>query len=250
MRAIKRLADGGLFHAGGVMVGTHAFLAMGNMLGVAWGDTTQTQDIDFAHAGRSLAVALPSNVKMDAADALASLEAGWLPLLGASGKPGGSWLSRKHPDMQVDFVTPRHRGADKKSQQLGVVMCQLKFMEYLLVDVQQAAVFGAPGVCVASVPSPARYAMHKLIVSGERPPSAATKSAKDIRQAAALIEIIAARAPWQLHEAWHDLCGRGPGWRARAQRALATLSVAAPDLNNAVRGFSATSMRNRKGVMI
>ena len=38
-RVIRRLADYGFFHAGGLLIGTHAFLAYGNMLGVRWGGT-------------------------------------------------------------------------------------------------------------------------------------------------------------------------------------------------------------------
>ena len=40
---IKRLADAGFFRAGGVLVGTHAFLSAGNMLGVRWGDASRTE---------------------------------------------------------------------------------------------------------------------------------------------------------------------------------------------------------------
>ncbi|MDP9109822.1 MAG: nucleotidyltransferase domain-containing protein, partial [Pseudomonadota bacterium] len=65
LRVIQRLSEYGFFRAGGVLVGTHAFLAFGNMLGVRWGDASRTQDVDFAHAGKSLAIALPSNFTMD-----------------------------------------------------------------------------------------------------------------------------------------------------------------------------------------
>ena len=52
-RVIRRLSEYGFFRAGGVLIGTHAFLAYGNMLGVTWGDSSRTQDIDFAHAGKN-----------------------------------------------------------------------------------------------------------------------------------------------------------------------------------------------------
>ena len=62
-RIIRRLNEIGFFRAGGVLVGAHAFLAYGNALGVAWGDVTRTEDIDFAHAGKDVNLALPTDRK-------------------------------------------------------------------------------------------------------------------------------------------------------------------------------------------
>ena len=48
-RVLKAFADCGLFHLGGVLVGTHAFTVLGNMLGVRWEQAfLRTQDIDSA----------------------------------------------------------------------------------------------------------------------------------------------------------------------------------------------------------
>src|SRR6185295_10565182 len=47
VRVIRALADSGVFDAGGVLVGTHAFVLLGNLLGVRWGGgSLRTQDID------------------------------------------------------------------------------------------------------------------------------------------------------------------------------------------------------------
>ncbi|MFX8668696.1 GSU2403 family nucleotidyltransferase fold protein, partial [Acinetobacter baumannii] len=62
------------------MIGTHAFLALGNMLGVRWSDGAATLDVDFAHAGRNISVALPASIKLDVHGALESLEMGLLPI--------------------------------------------------------------------------------------------------------------------------------------------------------------------------
>jgi hypothetical protein len=66
-RIIKRLADHGFFRAGGVLIGTHAFLAMSNLLGVRWSDGATTLDVDFAHAGRNVSMALPAKLRIDRA---------------------------------------------------------------------------------------------------------------------------------------------------------------------------------------
>src|SRR3546814_18141904 len=87
-RIVKRLSDYQFFRAGALLVGTHAFLALGNQLGVAWGGGTRTLDLDFAHVGPrgNLAVALPEDLRANAHDALTSLEHGFLPSLGELGR--------------------------------------------------------------------------------------------------------------------------------------------------------------------
>lgn len=230
-RVIRRLSDYGFFRAGGVLVGTHAFLAFGNMLGVNWSDASRTQDVDFAHAGKQLAIALPSNIEIDTPAAIDSLKMGFLPLGSSDGKIGGTWLSPRDPDFQLDFITPQHRGGKPyRHAQLGITLQPLKFMEYLLQDVQQAVLFCRDGAVVVNVPHPMRYAMHKLIVAGERGAARAAKSAKDLRQSTALLAYYQERSGWEAHEVWNDLVSRGPGWKSRAMRGLQGVERLAPEL--------------------
>jgi len=44
------------------------------VLGVRWGSDERTQDLDFAHAGKQLSLALPSNATLDLSDAISKLE--------------------------------------------------------------------------------------------------------------------------------------------------------------------------------
>lgn len=232
-KVIRRLSDYGFFSAGGVLVGTHAFLAFGNMLGLRWGDTSRTQDVDFAHAGKQMAIALPSDIDIDTHGAVESLQMGFLPIVNSSGKVGGTYLNSRDPDFQIDFLTPLHRGGEAPYEhpRLKVVLQPLKFMEFSLEDVQQAVLFCADGAVVVNVPHPARYALHKLIVFGERPVSRALKSNKDLRQAAALLAYFRNGSDWDLQAAWADLISRGPGWVSRVQRGRDALAKLAPELD-------------------
>lgn len=243
-RVIRRLADYGFFNAGGVLVGTHAFLAYGNMLGVRWGETSRTQDVDFAHAGKQMAIALPGNLHVDAHAAIESLAMGFLPVLTIAGRAGGSYAVPSDPDFQLDFLTPLHRGAGEPYDhpQLKISLQPLKFMEYLLEDVQQAALFGAEGAVVANVPHPVRYALHKLIVFAERGATRRVKANKDLSQSAALLAFYRASSAWEVEAAWKDLIGRGPGWRERALRGRDALAAIAPELD-AVNWLAAPSPR-------
>jgi len=219
-KVVQRLADHGFFQAGGVLVGTHAFLAYGNMLGVRWQSGQVTQDVDFAHAGKALSIALPADIEMDVNAAIESLQMGLLPIEHTDGGTGATYLDPRDPDFQIDFLTTLHREGTKpyRHPKLGVMLQPLKFMEYLLQDVQQAVMFCGAGACIVNVPNPARYAVHKLIVSGERPLTRATKSRKDLEQAASLLELLDEMAPGQIESAWQDNVGRGPGWASRARR--------------------------------
>lgn len=231
-RVIRRLLDHGFFKAGGVLVGIHAFLAYGNLLGVRWGDASPTQDVDFAHAGKSVSIALPSNIEVDVHRAIESLEMGFLPVSGLAGKAGATYLDPKEPDFRLDFLTPRHRGSDAPIEhpRLHVIMQPLRFIEYSLENVVQVALFSAEVTGVVNVPHPARYALHKLLIYGERSSSFTQKANKDLAQAAALLDWFKIYRPWEVEEAWQDMVNRGKGWVGRVERGIKALDRRAPDL--------------------
>lgn len=232
LRVIERLAEYGFFRAGGVLVGTHAFLAYGNMLGLRWGDVSRTQDIDFAHAGKSVSLALPANIEVKVQNAIESLEMGFLPMTGLSGKSGATYLIPREPDFRLDFLTVMHRGGEApyKHPQFNIPLQPLKFMEFSLENIQQAVLFSQDSAVVVSMPHPARYALHKLLVFGEREGSFAAKTSKDLQQAASLLAYFRENRRWEAIEAWADLSSRGKGWVTRASQGLKALERAFPDL--------------------
>ena len=224
-RIVKRLADYQFFRAGGLLVGTHAFLALGNQLGVVWGGGTRTLDLDFAHAGPggNVSVALPADMDADAHDALQSLEFGFLPALGGSKGFASHYVSEREPDLRIDFLTVlRRAGREVHAPNLGVALSPLKFFDYLIERPGQAVLLDRADATLVNLPEPAHYGLHKLIVAHERG-AAHPKHDKDIFQALALIDWHLQRAPHALVDAWDDLAARGTGWvkRARASLALA-----------------------------
>ncbi|TWT21127.1 hypothetical protein FQY83_07115 [Luteimonas marina] len=222
-RIVKRFADYQFFRAGGLLVGTHAFLALGNQLGVAWGSGTRTLDLDFAHAGPggNVAVALPADLKTSLHDALESLEMGFLPALGGTKGFASNYMSEREPDLRIDFLTVRRRNnAEVSMPELGVALMPLKFMEYLLERPGQGVLLDRADACMVNLPDPARYGLHKLLVASERGVRH-PKHRKDVLQALALIEWHLERAPALLAEAWDDLRARGAGWEKRARASLA-----------------------------
>jgi hypothetical protein len=239
-RIVRRLAEYGFFRSGGVLVGTHAFLCMGNGLGLRFAEGATTLDVDLAHAGRNISVALPASIRVDVHKALESLEMGFLPIAELHGAAGATYLNPKDPELRVDFLTPLARGARSggsapavRVPNLNVALQPLPFMEFLLQDTIQAALFCDEGAVAVNVPAPARFAVHKLLVQGERKGAMRVKARKDVHQAAALVEHLAAQRSEELVEAWADALSRGPGWRKRAlqgRAALAQLRPAVPGL--------------------
>lgn len=234
-RVVRRLADYGFFQAGGLLIGTHAFLAYANMLGVRWGTSDRTQDIDFAHAGKAVALLLPGNAEVRTDDAISSLDMGFLPVSGLGGKTGGAYLIPNEPEFRLDFLTPRHRGGDKPfvHAQLGVKLQPLPFMEFSLQGIEQAALMCAEGAVLVNVPDPARFALHKLLVHGERAGTFRTKSNKDLAQAAHLLAVLWRDRREPLQEALDDLLSRGRGWQTRFRRGTQALLRAWPALEAA-----------------
>jgi hypothetical protein len=231
-RIIRRLAEYGFFRAGGILIGTHAFLALGNLLGVRWRDAAATLDVDFAHAGRNISLALPANLKIDVHGALESLEMGLLPIVQFNGRSGAQYRNPQDPELRLDFVTSMTRSGKPVSVPgLNLALEPLKFMEFSLVDTTQSCIFSNLGACVVNLPAPERYAVHKLIVFGERPVKERAKATKDLLQAASLASyFLENEQAGRFNAAWRDALGRGRGWRARAHEGRKALLRLAPEL--------------------
>jgi len=227
LSVILRINEFGFFRAGGVLVGTHAFLSYANQLGLRWNGSDQTADVDFAHAGRNISIALPATVKAQPHSALTTMDEGFLPLVQYRGAAGASYRHPNEPEFQIDFLTTQATNATEpiEIENLDVALQPLRFMEFSLEDVQQATLFDPTGRCVVvSLPAPARYAVHKLLIVGERSGQFKAKVSKDLAQAASLLEYFSLADPEAVRLAWADALARGPGWRKRAlegKRALA-----------------------------
>jgi hypothetical protein len=234
-RLVKRLAEYGLFRAGGILIGTHAFIALGNLLGVRWLHGTATLDVDFAHAGRNVSVALPADIKIDVHGALESLRLGLLPISELDGSLGAQYRSAKDAELRVDFVTSMTRkGEPVRMPELNIALEPLKFMEFSLEGTTQGCAFANAGACLVNLPAPERFAVHKLIVYGERPIRERTKATKDLLQAAAIVEwCLEHDRLAELRAAWDDAVGRGRGWKQRARQGREALLKLAPELEAA-----------------
>lgn len=225
-KVIGRLADSGLFSAGGILVGTHAFLAYQNVLGVTWTGGAATLDLDFAHAGRNVSLALPENLAIDAPAVIDSLQMGFVPNYSKT-----SFKKSDEPDFDLDFLTSRGRTKDAPIHiaRLGLTMQPLRFMELSLEDPMRCTLLAKSGPIVVNIPKPQRYAIHKLLVYAERSQDQRTKANKDVIQAAALMDYLLTHDAMEIGLLWLAVKERGPGWRRRLDQGYKAMIALHPE---------------------
>lgn len=226
-KVIQALADSGLFRFGMVLVGTHAFAVIGNMLGVRWSAGDRTQDVDFVY-DPDIDVGVADADELNIPDVLKNLEMGFIPI---------PQLNRRHPstsfrvrgkELRVDFLTPMPRKPLEQPvhlPHLHTAAHPLRYLDYLIEKPQTGVVIANRGI-LANVPNAGRYALHKLIVSQVR--ENRVKAEKDIHQAAQLCDALLESKAGDLSLAWKALEARGKGWTARFKGGLKRLTTMYP----------------------
>lgn len=222
-RVLAAFAESGLFRFGGVLIGTHAFTVLGNLLGVRWeGQALRTQDIDVA--APPLRIVLPGQTS-SMPDILGKLEMGFLPVPPLDPRsPSASFKVRGHP-LRVDVLTPC-RGKDIKTvflPQFNAGAYALPLLDYIMEEAVEGAVVDGGGALVR-VPAPARFAFHKLMVSQARGGSEIMRSDKDMSQSAQVFSRLAEQRPGDILAAWDSLKRRGAGWVKTARKGLGSFS--------------------------
>ncbi|MDP9360839.1 MAG: GSU2403 family nucleotidyltransferase fold protein [Acidobacteriota bacterium] len=209
---LRVLAEASVFRAGGVLVGTQAFSCLANMLGVSFEkESLRTADIDVAY---DTAVPVGLDEQPDAAGLLLRLRAtepAFFAIPGLDPRDASTSFKVRGRDLRVDFLTPdKSHGKTRKPvflPHLGIAAQPLYGLDYLIDEAVDGAVIGGSGIRV-NVPSPGRFAFHKLWVAGARPPSEAVKSRKDLRQATQMIEVLIDDRPNDIAAAYEALARR------------------------------------------
>lgn len=213
-RVLEAFSVAGVFEAGGVLVGTHAFGILGNLLGVRWtGRNVRTQDLDLAAI--SLA-ARAEEVRLDAPGALDRLDMGFLPVPALDPRHPSTSFKVRGEALRVDFLTPGTGTRPIPLPGLGTSAQPLPYLDYLIENPERAAVVDRGGFLVL-VPSPARFALHKVLVAAERPAAFQTKAAKDLAQASELLRALQENRPADIRAAVATL--RKRGWERKFRAA-------------------------------
>lgn len=209
---IAALANAGVFRLRGVLVGTLAYQAYSAMLGIKLPIATlQTSDVDIAQF-KSVSVAIADRIP-PMLEILKSADKTFRAIPHVSdSRRAASYMAKG--GLRVDFLTPNTGPDTEQPDTLPAFQTDaqpLRFLDYLIYEPEPAIILYGIGIYVL-VPTPERYAVHKLIVSRRRPAGVA-KLDKDIQQAESLFKVLAQKRPHELKVAWDEACQRGPKWR-------------------------------------
>lgn len=180
-RVLVELHNQDAFSAGLTLVGTLAYMAWLNELGVI-AVSARTQDIDLARRQR---LKLAASVSF-----LETMKATGLPFVAIPGLPSTApTTSIKLPGvhgLRVDVLAPGGKlGAAVKIPELAWAAQAFPYYDYLLTDPEPGALL-AGGQCIpVRLPQAARFVWHKLYASTQRLGSP-EKAAKDQQQALVL----------------------------------------------------------------
>lgn len=223
---LNGLWKAGFFRLRGVLVGTVAFQAYAGLLGMKLpGTALMTQDSDFAQfkaISDEVGDTLPPMIGI-----LRRVDETFEPVATLDGLAATAFLNRQK--YRVEFLTPNRSKAEYGSRPapmpaLGGASAQPpRYLDYLIRDPVWSVILHRGGVPVR-VPQPARYAVHKLIVSTLRQSASTAKSDKDLVQASILIEALCARRAFDLGEALHIAESSGPKWKAAIAKAETSLT--------------------------
>jgi len=207
---LRVLSEASVFRAGGVLVGTQAFTTIANLLGVAFDrESLRTADVDVAYDA-TIQLGIPERDDLTRLSRLQSEDPAFFAVPGIDVREPSTSFKVRGRDLRVDLLTPSRGGSGGKPvvlPHLGVAARPLRGLDYLIEESIAAAVLAGSSVLV-NVPAPARYALHKLWLSSQRPPSEAAKARKDLRQAEQLLEVLAEDRPEDVSAAAQELMER------------------------------------------
>ncbi|MFP6560282.1 GSU2403 family nucleotidyltransferase fold protein [Paraburkholderia sp. B3] len=209
------LYNHGLFQAGAVLIGSHAYAVLLNSLGIK-AVAYETEDIDIAR-GRQLALQ-----HVPTGGLLAILKETGIAFVEVPpmtrGEPSTSYKQAGATRFHVDLLVP----SDDDSfptiavPELGAHATGLPYLAYLLGRSQLSTLLSRHGAVPVRVPDPARFAIHKLLVSRLRT-NMLVKSHKDVQQACVLLAMLGEHRTGDIEAACEELPASA---RALVRRAL------------------------------
>jgi hypothetical protein len=224
-QVVEQLAKAGFFRLRGVLVGTVAYQCYPAVLGRRLDAVAmQTSDADFAQF-HEISVAIKDSMP-PMLEVLRKVDPTFREVPSqVDGRVSTQFVSRDK--FKVEFLTPNQWSNDQEGKPVpmpalgGAAAFPLRFLDYLIYQPIRAVLLHGAGVPVL-IPSPERYAIHKLIV-GSRRNEGTAKSFKDRLQAKSISEaMIANRQHADLAAAFMEAWDRGDHWRTAIRTSIAT----------------------------
>lgn len=214
-RILEVLSQAGLFEQGLTLVGTAAYQTYAPILGYYLPSSAlMTNDVDL-----SVAEFVEPDEQKDLEAVLKRADETFSALMRTEDRLPAAF--RAANGFTVDILTSYGRGR-KTPVPVPSLMCAaeaLSFQEYLAEEAIEAIALYGQGVPVR-VPSPERFAVHKLLVAQRRPRTQGAKKKKDLMQAKEIIDIFLESDEGLLQDTLDDARDKGRAWRSLINASL------------------------------
>ncbi|NGN41918.1 hypothetical protein G6N74_12640 [Mesorhizobium sp. CGMCC 1.15528] len=226
---VQALAAAGFFRLRGVLVGTVAYQCYPAVLGVRLPSASMvTGDADFAQF-HSISVAVGDQMP-PVLETLRTVDPTFREIPHQADSRFTTQFSTRS-GYKVEFLTPNtgsdnYGGRPTPMPALGGASAQpLRFLDYLTYQPIRAVLLHGAEVPV-NIPSPERYAIHKLIIASRRRTDndGTAKSRKDRAQAATIMEVmIEQRQSEDLADGFMEACDRGTAWQEAIRKSMSQI---------------------------
>jgi hypothetical protein len=226
----------GLFAAGLTLVGSHAYGALLNELGLI-AAAYRTQDIDLAR-GAPLALAHADLPALQ--EVLQDTGMRFVPVPGMpSHRPSASFKLPGAQALAVDLLVSGKRAGDLVAvSELDAHAQAVPYLDFLVKEPIDAVVLSPNQIIPVKVPSPERFLLHKLFSSQSRG-SSRDKARKDLEQAALLAAATEEETPGSMLDAYRSFPAAGKKTVRRGARAAAKLLDANTEAGQALARIAA-----------
>lgn len=218
-RVITKMIQHGFFQTCGVLIGAHAFKAYQNHLGVRWTVGNLTGGLGQGHPGHHMTLAVPNIEKPHMPTALDSLEMGFLPA-----HPKMRLQKSAEQDFDIEFVSFKQAAGEIgiRNALFGIPVRSLDFIELMFEQPYQAVLLLKKGAQVVRVPRPEYFALHSIIMLGDRNSAYPTSQASAF-QSGALVDYFLRNRPVPLVDAYTHVMDTWPDWSGQIKAGLAEL---------------------------
>lgn len=227
-KVLTLLERNGVFLAGAALVGTLAFRAYSNMLGVSWHSDAGTHDVDIAMDNRYLLAVPRPKTPVNLGQLILDSGMGFIEVPTLNPKQPSTSFRIRNRDFRVDVLAPmrsRETTRPVKLDHFGTYATPLRHLDYLLEDIQPAVLLYGHGIMI-NVPAPGRFAIHKCAISQKRSAAAAAKIRKDLSQAEQVLEALLEIRPADVTLALRAAGERDAAFREKVDRGIEQLNPA------------------------
>lgn len=198
-KLLRSLELAGFFRNGGILIGTHAYRCYPFSVGfIPDSESARTMDVGVAF-NRTIDLFVPEGAEGISTRILERVKLTPLPSLDPKGRIYVFAVDGTDLKLEVLTTYRNHEedGQLKNMNNVGFMGQPLPYMEFLTKEPVRAVILSGEGI-LTNVPSPDRYAVHKIMVSQVRPEESRAKRAKDLQQAMTILKTMESEYPSDL----------------------------------------------------